>query len=104
MYAIFESGGKQYKAVPGSTIQVDRLHAEEGSQVDLDQVYLVADDEDYKIGTPTVEGAIVKATIVEHFKGRKILVFKYKSGNNYRRKQGHRQKYTRLMIDEISVK
>ncbi len=104
MYAIVESGGKQYKAVPGTTIEVDRLHIEEGTQLDLDQVFMVADDENYQIGTPTVKGASVKATVVEHFKGRKILVFKYKSGNNYRRKQGHRQQYTRLQIDEILVK
>jgi large subunit ribosomal protein L21 len=103
MYAIVESGGKQYKAVPGSALEVDRLHIEEGTQIDLDQVFMVADDENYQIGTPTVKGASIKATVVEHFKGRKILVFKYKSGNNYRRKQGHRQQYTRLMIDEISV-
>ncbi len=103
MYAIIESGGKQYKAVPGSTVEVDRLHIEEGIQIDLDQVFLVADDEDIRVGTPTVEGASVKATIVEHFKGRKIIVFKYIPRKRYRRKRGHRQQYTRLQIDEISV-
>lgn len=103
MYAIIESGGKQYKAVPGSTVEVDRLHIEEGTQIDLDQVFLVADGEDIRVGTPTVEGASVKATIVEHFKGRKIIVFKYIPRKRYRRKRGHRQQYTRLQIDEISV-
>ena len=104
MYAIIESGGKQYKAVPGATVEVDRLSVEEGTQIDLDQVLLVADNEDIKVGTPTVDGAAVKATVVEHFKGKKILVFKYMPSERYRRKQGHRQQYTRLHIDEISVK
>ena len=104
MYAIVESGGKQYKTVPGTTVEVDRLQIEEGTQIDLDQVLLVADDEDIKVGTPTVGGASVKATVVEHFKGKKILVFKYIPSKRYRRKNGHRQQYTRLQIDEISVK
>jgi len=104
MYAIVESGGKQYKAVPGATVEVDRLQVEEGAQLDLDQVLLVSDGEEVMVGTPIVDGATVKATVVEHFKGRKIIVFKYKSRERYRRKQGHRQQYTRLQIDEISVK
>jgi len=104
MYAIVESGGKQYRAVPGTTIEVDRLNNEEGTQIDLDQVLLVAEDEDIKVGTPTVKGASVKATVVEHFKGKKIIVFKYIPAERYRRKRGHRQQYTRLHVDEISVK
>jgi large subunit ribosomal protein L21 len=104
MYAIVESGGKQYKAVPGSAIEVDRLNIEEGVSIDLDQVLLVADDDDVKVGTPTIKGANVKATVVEHFKGKKIIVFKYIPRERYRRKKGHRQQYTRLQIDEISVK
>ena len=104
MYAIVESGGKQYRAVPGTTVEVDRLHIEEGTQIDLDQVLLVADDEDIKVGTPLVKDTAVKATVVEHFKGKKILVFKYIPAERYRRKKGHRQQYTRLQIDEILVK
>jgi len=104
MYAILESGGKQYKAVPGGTIEVDRLQIEEGTQIDLEQVLLVANDEDVKVGTPLVKGAKVKVTVQEHFKGRKIIVFKYIPRERYRRKQGHRQQYTRLHIDEILVK
>jgi large subunit ribosomal protein L21 len=104
MYAIVESGGKQYRAVPGATIEVDRLNIEEGTKIDIDQVLLVADDEDIHVGTPKVSGASVKATVVEHFKGKKILVFKYIPAERYRRKRGHRQQYTRLHIDEISVK
>ena len=104
MYAIVESGGKQYKAVPGTTLEVDRLHIEEGAEIDLDQVLLVADGEVVTVGTPIVDGAKVKATVIEHFKGRKILVFKYIPRERYRRKKGHRQQYTRLKIDEITVK
>lgn len=103
MYAIIESGGKQYKAVPGSTIEVDRLHLDEGTEIELDQVLLVSNESDIKIGTPNVEGAKVKATVLKHFKGRKILVFKYKPRIRYRRKIGHRQQYTRLQIDDILV-
>ena len=104
MYAIIDNGGKQYKAVPGNTIEVDRMKTEAGTQIDLDRVLLVSDEDDVKVGTPTIKGANVKATVLEHFKGRKIIVFKYKSRINYRRKQGHRQQYTRLQIDEILVK
>ncbi len=100
-YAIVEQGGKQYKAVPGSTIEVDRLPVEEGAAVELERVLLVADGEQILIGTPTVPGAKVKATVEAHFKGPKIIVFKYKPRKRYRRKKGHRQQYTRLRIDEI---
>lgn len=103
MYAIIESGGKQYKAVPGGTIEVDRLHVDEGTEIELDQVLLVSNDSEISIGTPTVDGALVKATVLEHFKGRKILVFKYKPRIRYRRKIGHRQQYTRLKINEIMI-
>lgn len=104
MYAIIESGGKQYKAIPDGTIEVDRLEIEEGAQFDLDKVLLVANDSEYQVGTPYVEGAQVKATVVEHFKGRKIIVFKYKPRVRYRRTLGHRQHYTRIKIDSIKVK
>lgn len=103
-YAIIESGGKQYKAVPGNVIQVDRLTLEPGSSVDFDNVLLVADGEDVHVGTPTVKGATVKATVVEHLKGKKIIVFKYIPRENYRRKKGHRQHYTNLAIEKITLK
>lgn len=104
MYAIVESGGKQYKAVPGGTIEVDRLPIEAGTQFELDQVLLVSNDEDVKVGTPTVKGASVKVTVLEHFKGRKITIIKYIPKERYRRRRGHRQQYSRLQVDEISVK
>ncbi len=102
-YAIVEDGGKQYRAVEGVTIDVDRFPADEGEQIDLEHVLLVADDEEVKIGTPFVAGAKVQATVVSQVKGPKVVVFKYKPKQRYRIKKGHRQQYTRLMIDSISV-
>ncbi|NJN43690.1 MAG: 50S ribosomal protein L21 [Anaerolineae bacterium] len=100
-YAIVESGGKQYKAFEGETIEVDRLPLEVGTTVELDQVLLVTNDGSFRIGTPLVDGAKVKATVVNQIRGRKILVFKYKTRVRYRRTKGHRQHYTLLKIDEI---
>ena len=102
-YAIVESGGKQYRAVEGQHVDVDRLPLEVGAKVSLDQVLLLADGDKVSIGTPLVDGASVKATVAEQFKGRKILVFKYRSGTNYRKRRGHRQQYTRLMIEKIAA-
>lgn len=103
MYAIIRSGGKQYRAEVGNIIDVDRLTNEVGESLELNDVLLVEDGDNTVIGQPTVEGAVVKATVVEQFRGKKILVYKYNQRTNYRRKQGHRQYYTRLQIDEISV-
>ncbi len=100
-YAIVESGGKQYKAVEGSVIDVDRLPDEEGAKIDLDRVLMIVDGEKHTIGTPEVKGAKVKATVAEHFKGPKIIVFKYHPKKRYRLKKGHRQQYTRLSIEKI---
>ncbi|MCE2470425.1 MAG: 50S ribosomal protein L21 [Anaerolineae bacterium] len=103
MYAIIRSGGKQYRAEVGATIDVDRLPQEVGETIDLSDVLLVADEEVAKIGQPLVEGARVSATVVEQFRSKKIIVYKYRQRTNYRRKQGHRQYYTRLRIDDISL-
>jgi large subunit ribosomal protein L21 len=100
-YAIVEDGGKQYKAIEGSTIDVDRYQAEVGDQIDLERVLLVSDGEDTIVGTPYVKGAKVEATVISQLKGKKIVVFKYKPRVRYRVKKGHRQKYTRLKIDTI---
>lgn len=102
-YAIVESGGKQYKAVPGETIRVDRLPNEKAEQVVLDQVLFLADDEENHIGKPTVKGAKVLTTVEDQIKGKKILVFKYKPKVRYRVRQGHRQRYTLLHIDDITL-
>lgn len=102
-YAIVEDGGKQYKAVEGGTIEVDRFPAEIGEQVDLERVLLVVDGEEVSVGTPVVEGVKVQATVVAQVKGPKLIVFRYKPKKRIRVKTGHRQKYTRLQIDTITL-
>ncbi|MDQ7843301.1 MAG: 50S ribosomal protein L21 [Armatimonadota bacterium] len=103
MYAVIESGGKQYRVEKGALVQVERLDAAPGTQVTLDRVLLVADGPTVKVGAPVVPGAVVRATVLEHGRSKKILVLKYKAKAHYRRRQGHRQGYTRLRIDEITV-
>lgn len=100
-FAIVESGGKQYRAVEGRTIEVDRLPVEAGEQLNIERVLLVADGDDVLVGTPTVDGIEVKATVVEHIKGPKLLSFKYRPKKRIRVRSGHRQQYTRLMVDFI---
>jgi large subunit ribosomal protein L21 len=101
VYAIVETGGRQYRAEVGQTIQTERLPYQVGETISLDKVLLVTDTENTLIGTPVVPNALVRATVVDQFKGKKIRVLKYKPGNRYRVRQGHRQQYTRLRIDEI---
>ena len=101
MYVVVETSGKQYKISAGEIIDVDKLPLEVGEKVELDRVLLVADGEEVRVGQPTIEGAKVLATVTDHVKGPKIIVFKYKPKERYRLKKGHRQNYTRLMIDEI---
>lgn len=103
-YAIVESGGKQYRAVEGGTIEVDLLHIEPGKNLKLEGVLLVVNGEDVSVGTPTVKGASVKATVVEHFKGEKTINFHYSPKKRIREKTGHRQPYTRLAIEKIEAK
>ena len=100
-YAIVEDGGKQYKAVIGSTIEVDRFESEVGEEIDLERVLLIVEDNAVSVGTPLVEGAKVHATVVAQIKGPKVIVFKYLPKKRFRSKQGHRQQYTRLQIDDI---
>jgi len=102
-YAIVENGGKQYRAVEGSTIEVDRMTLEPGEAVKLDSVLLLVDGDEVSVGAPVVKGAQVKATVLEHIKGHKIVVFKYRPKKRYRVKSGHRQQYTRLQINSIEV-
>ena len=103
MYAVVETGGKQYKVSAGETVEVDKLSLEVGEKVELDRVLLLSDGEDVRVGQPTVEGAKVLATVTDHVKGPKLIVFKYRPKQRYRRKKGHRQTYTRLTVDEIVV-
>jgi large subunit ribosomal protein L21 len=101
MYAVIESGSKQYRVTAGDVIQVESLPLQEGEQIELDRVLLVADNGKITVGAPTVEGASVKATVKGHGRAKKIIVYKHKK--NYHKKQGHRQNFTRLHIDEITA-
>lgn len=102
IYAVVETGGKQYKVSPGQTIEVEKLAAG-GDTIELDRVYLVADGDKVTVGKPTVPGAKVIATVVGEGKGDKVIVYKFKAKVRYRRKRGHRQPYTKLAIKEIVV-
>lgn len=101
MYAIIETGGKQYRVQKGDVLRVEKLDVEAGDKVTFDKVFLVANGEEVRIGTPFVEGAKVEANVVENGKGKKIIVYKYKAKKNYRKKRGHRQPYTEIEITEI---
>jgi large subunit ribosomal protein L21 len=103
MYAIVETGGKQYKTQPGEILRVEKLAGGVGDAVVFDKVLMIGMDEDVKIGTPTLDGAAVKGSIVDQGKGRKIIIFKYKRRKGYRLKKGHRQQYTAVRIDAIEA-
>ena len=103
MYAIIRTGGRQYRAEAGRTIDVERLPYEVGHDFEITDVLLIGDDDNTVIGQPLVEGAVVKVTVVDQYRAKKVLVYKYNQRTNYRRKRGHRQYYTRLKIDEISA-
>jgi large subunit ribosomal protein L21 len=100
-YAIVESGGKQYKAVEGETIAVDRLPVNPGEELKLERVLLLADGDQFSVGTPLVSGIEALASVVEHFRGDKVLAFRYSPKKRIRVHRGHRQEYTRLMIESI---
>lgn len=102
MYAIIETGGKQYRIAEGAELNIECLKVESGSEVTLDKVLFVSGDEP-KVGTPYLEGATVVAEVVEHGRGEKLLVFKKKRRKDYRLMQGHRQDYTRIKIKSISA-
>ena len=101
IYAIIETGGKQYKVTPGEIIDVERLDVTEGNTIELDKVLLIAEGDKVTVGRPTVDGAKVIATSQGEGKGKKIIVFKYKPKVRYQKKTGHRQLHTRLVIDKI---
>ncbi len=100
-FAIVESGGKQYRAVEGRTIEVDRLPVDAGNKFDFERVLLMADGDDVLVGTPTIADILVKVTVVDHIKGPKIDRFKYRPKKRIRVRGGHRQQYTRLLVDFI---
>jgi large subunit ribosomal protein L21 len=101
MYAVVRTGGKQVRMTPGESIRVEKLAGDVGDTVELDDVLLVAADEGLKVGTPVVEGARVVGTITDQGRGKKIIVFKMKRRKGYRRKQGHRQDYTEILVDRV---
>jgi len=101
VYAIIQTGGKQYRIAPGDVLRVERLPGERGDEVILDQVLLVTDGETVQVGQPLVPNATVRTQIVRQGKGKKVLVYKKKRRKNYRRKQGHRQMFTALQVNEI---
>ncbi|MGB9839323.1 50S ribosomal protein L21 [Thermovenabulum sp.] len=101
MYAILETGGKQYKVCEGDVIRVEKLNFAEGETVEFDKVLAISKEEGLVVGRPFVENAKVKATVLKHGKGEKIIVFKYKPKKNYRKKKGHRQPFTEVKIEKI---
>ena len=103
MYAVIEACGKQYKVTKGDVVFFEKLEAEEGKKVTFDKVVLVSDEGKVEVGAPYVKGIKVEGKVVAHGKGKKIVVFKYKAKKNYRRKQGHRQPYTKVEITAIKL-
>ena len=103
MHAIIETGGKQYKVAEGDTLFIEKLPNEAGDNVTFDKVLAVIDGDKITVGTPVVEGAKVDASVVKNGKGKKIMVFKYKPKKGYRKRQGHRQPYTKVTIGAISL-
>jgi large subunit ribosomal protein L21 len=101
VYAIIETGSKQYRVAEGDVIQVEKLHVEAGKEVTFDRVLMVSDGQEVKVGAPVIDGAQVTATVQGHGRGKKIIVYKHKK--NYHKKQGHRQDFTRLHIDKINA-
>lgn len=103
MYAVIETGGKQYKVQEGDVLYIEKLEANEGEAVSFDKVLLVSKESGLVVGSPLVSGAKVTGKVEKHGKGKKIIIFKYKAKKNIRKKQGHRQPYTKVVIDKIEA-
>lgn len=101
MYAIMETGGKQYRVSQGDVLRVEKLEVQEGEVIELDQVLLVSDESGVKVGNPYVEGAKISLKVQGQGRAKKVIVFKYKPKKNYRRKHGHRQPYTEVVVESI---
>ncbi len=104
MYAVIKTGGKQYRVVPGERLKVEKLETEVGGSVTLNQVLMVSDGDKTTIGSPIVKGASVKATVVSHGRGDKVMIFKMRRRKHYRKTQGHRQSFTEIKIEAIAAK
>jgi large subunit ribosomal protein L21 len=102
MYAVVKTGGKQYKVAPGEKLKIEQLPAAVGAEVTLDQVLMIGDGDNVRVGQPTVAGASVKATVVAHGRGEKVKIFKMRRRKHYQKHQGHRQNFTELMINSIA--
>jgi large subunit ribosomal protein L21 len=102
MYAVIKTGGKQYRVAPGENIKIEQLQAEVGATIILDQVLMVADGEAVQVGTPTLAGTAVSATVVSHGRGPKVRIFKMRRRKHYQKTQGHRQNYTEIRVDAIN--
>lgn len=103
MYAVIKTGGKQYRVEPGDVVTIERLEGDAGDAVKFDEVLLVDADGEMQIGTPSLDGATVAGTIIEQGRARKVIVFKFRRRKNYKKKNGHRQYFTRVQIDQISA-
>lgn len=103
MYAVIKTGGKQFRAEPGRTLRVPSLDVDSGETVTFDEVLLASDGDEVKVGAPSVDGASVTAEVVKHGRDKKVIVFKRKRRKGYRKKQGHRQGFTEIRIDEVKV-
>ena len=103
MYAIIKTGGKQYRVEEGQILKIEKLSAEEGDNVEFDRVLALSDDNGFKAGSPMIDGASVKGKVIEQGKNKKIVVFKYKPKIRYRKKTGHRQPYTKVLIEDINA-
>ena len=104
MYAVIKTGGKQYRVAAGEKLKVEKLAGDVGSAVTIDEVLMLADGDNITIGAPLVKGASVKATVVSHGRGDKVMIFKMRRRKHYRKTQGHRQDYTEIQIDKIAAK
>ncbi len=104
MYAVIKTGGKQYRVSAGENLKIERISADVGSEVVLDQVLMVGDGDMVSVGAPLVGGASIKATVLAHGRGDKIRIFKMRRRKHYRKTQGHRQDYTEIRIDNIAAK
>jgi large subunit ribosomal protein L21 len=103
MYAVIKTGGKQYKVSEGATLKVEKLNADEGATVELDQVLMVVDGDSVKLGAPLVEGGKVTATVKSHGRGKKVEIIKFRRRKHHRKQMGHRQSYTELQITGIQA-
>lgn len=103
MYAVIKTGGKQYKVSEGETLKVEKINADAGASIELDQVLMIANDDDLQVGTPFLDSGRVTATIASHGRHKKIRIVKFKRRKHYRKQMGHRQDFTEIKIEKISV-